>query len=111
MTERQACSASDRQGSYFESCVWRARLSHSCHHTQEALQAQFSLYVHKGGKKHNFFIYFQECAHCVAIELFNFLTNVQDDTDYVRKTSNCPEYMLCYYIIKLLGYMHYDYAG
>ena len=37
-----ACSASDRQGSNFESCVWR---------TQEVLLAQFSLYVHKGGLK------------------------------------------------------------
>ena len=33
-----ACSASDRQGSNFESCVWRT-------------VAQFSLYVHKGGLK------------------------------------------------------------
>ena len=40
-----ACSASDRQGSNFESCVWRAVSSHSSHHPQEVLQAQFSLYV------------------------------------------------------------------
>ena len=33
-----ACSASDRQGSNFESCVWRTL-------------AQFSLYVHKCGLK------------------------------------------------------------
>ena len=46
-----ACSASDRQGSYFESCVWRAVPSHSFHHPQEVLLAQFSLYVHKGGLK------------------------------------------------------------
>ena len=43
-----ACSASDRQGSNFESCVWRTV---SSHHTQEILLAQFSLYVHKGGLK------------------------------------------------------------
>ena len=43
-----ACSASDRQGSNFESCVWRTV---SSHHPQEALLAQFSLYVHKGGLK------------------------------------------------------------
>ena len=41
-----ACSASDRQGSNFESCVWRAVSSHSSHHPQEVLLAQFSLYVH-----------------------------------------------------------------
>ena len=42
-----ASSASDRQGSNFES--WRT--SQSSHHPQEVLLAQFSLYVHKGGLK------------------------------------------------------------
>ena len=42
-----ACSASDLQGLNFESCVWRAVLSHSSRHLQEVLLAQFSLYVHK----------------------------------------------------------------
>ena len=46
-----ACSASDRQGSNFESCVWRTVSSQSSHHPQEVLMAQFSLYVHKGGLK------------------------------------------------------------
>ena len=46
-----ACSASDRQGSNFESCVWRTVSSRSSHHPQEVLLAQFSLYVHKGGLK------------------------------------------------------------
>ena len=46
-----ACSASDRQGSDFESCVWRTVSSQSSHHPQEVLLAQFSLYVHKGGLK------------------------------------------------------------
>ena len=44
-----ACLASDRQGSNFESCVWRTVSSQSSHHPQEVLLAQFSLYVHKGG--------------------------------------------------------------
>ena len=43
-----ACSASERQGSNFESCVWRTV---SSHHPQEVLLAQFSLYVHKRGLK------------------------------------------------------------
>ena len=43
-----ACSASDRQGSNFESCVWKTV---SSHHPQEVILAQFSLYVHKGGLK------------------------------------------------------------
>ena len=46
-----ACSASDRQGSNFESCVWRTVSSHSYHHPQEVLLAQFCLYVDKGGLK------------------------------------------------------------
>ena len=57
-----ACSASDRQGSNFESCVWRTVSSQSSHHPQEVLLAQFSLYVHKGGLKpdsFHLFIFFQ----------------------------------------------------
>ena len=46
-----ACSASDRLGSNFESCVWRTVSSQSSHHPQEVLLAQFILYVHKGGLK------------------------------------------------------------
>ena len=46
-----ACSASDRQGSNFESCVWKTVSSQSSHHPQEILLAQFSLYVHEGGLK------------------------------------------------------------
>ena len=46
-----ACSTSDRQGSNFESCVWWAVSSHSSHHPQAVLLAQFSLYLHKSGLK------------------------------------------------------------
>ena len=42
------CSASDLQSLNFVSCVWRAV---SSHHPQEALLAQFSMYVHKSGLK------------------------------------------------------------
>ena len=52
-----ACSTSDRQGSNFESCVWRTVSSQSSHHPQEVLLAQFSLYVHKGGLKPDSFFY------------------------------------------------------
>ena len=44
-----ACSSSDFHGWNFESCVCRAVSSHSSHHPQEVLLAQFSLYVHKSG--------------------------------------------------------------
>ena len=54
-----ACSASDRQGSNFASCVWRTVSSQSSHHPQEVLLAQFSLYVHKGGLKPDSFHFLQ----------------------------------------------------
>ena len=57
-----ACSASDRQGSNFESCVWRTVSSQSSHHPQEVLLAQFSLYVHKGGLKLDSFHFFRTNA-------------------------------------------------
>ena len=60
-----ACSASDRQGSNFESCVWRAVSSQSSHHPQEVLLAQFSLYVHKGGLKPDSFHFILSMAQCL----------------------------------------------
>ena len=59
-----ACSASDRQGSNFESCVWRTVSSQSSHHPQEVLLAQFSLYVHKGGLKPDSF-------HFTTLQCYN----------------------------------------
>ena len=61
-----ACSASDRQGSNFESCVWRTVSSQSSHHPQEVLLAQFSLYVHKGGLKPDSFHFFY-FSHSIAL--------------------------------------------
>ena len=60
-----ACSASDRQGSNFESCVWRTVSSQSSHHPQEVLLAQFSLYVHKGGLKPDSFHFSHLPSHVV----------------------------------------------
>ena len=68
-----ACSASDRQGPNFESCVWRTVSSQSSHHPQEVLLAQFSLYVHKGGLKPDSFHFIsweqnhisQNCCDCL----------------------------------------------
>ena len=59
-----ACSASDRQGSNFESCVWRTV---SSHHPQEVLLAQFSLYVHKGGLKPDSFFFVRLGRHKVQV--------------------------------------------
>ena len=64
-----ACSASDRQGSNFESCVWRTVSSQSSHHPQEVLLAQFSLYVHKGGLKPDsfHFIHKKHKTYCIQL--------------------------------------------
>ena len=62
-----ACSASDRQGSNFESCVWRTVSSQSSHHPQEVLLAQFSLYVHKGGLNPDSFHFLGRIAIFVTI--------------------------------------------
>ena len=74
-----ACSASDLQGLNFESCVWRAVSSHSSHHPQEVLLAQFSLYVHKSDLKPDsfHFISIPEMTHIsLGIEI-SFASNKQ----------------------------------
>ena len=76
-----ACSASDRQGSNFESCVWRTVSSQSSHHPQEVLLAQFSLYVHKGGLKPDSFHFFTDCRAGSIPSWFS-------DTYYVSLFSN-----------------------
>ena len=53
-----ACSASNRQGPNFESCVCMTVSSKSSHHPEDVLLAQFSLYVHKGGLKPDSFHFF-----------------------------------------------------
>ena len=81
-----ACSASDRQGSNFESCVWRTVSSQSSHHPQEVLLAQFSLYVHKSGLKPDsfHFIYRLYVAHICRFSTQNW-------------TRRCNVYSRCYY--------------
>ena len=67
-----ACSASDRQGSNFESCVWRTVSFQSSHHPQDVLLAQFSLYVHKGGLKPDSFHYHITPQHYFFCPTFTF---------------------------------------
>ena len=59
-----ACSASDRQGANFASCVWRTVMS--SHHPQEVLLAQFGLYVHKGGLKPDSFHFLSGHHHLLV---------------------------------------------
>ena len=66
-----ACSASDRQGSNFGSCVWRTVSSQSSHHPQEVLLAQFSLYVHKGGLKPDSF-------HFICSQYFRKIADINN---------------------------------
>ena len=70
----EACSASDRQGSNFESCVCRAVSSHLSHHPQEVLLAQFSLYMHTFGLKPHLFYLFITLKHAHAPAPFIYVT-------------------------------------
>ena len=83
-----ACSASDRQGSNFESCVWRTVSSQSSHHPQEVLLAQFSLYVHKGGLKPDSFhlFYRVNLVNLVRMDLMDFAVYlvIQDCKDLLE---------------------------
>ena len=71
-----ACSASDRQGLNFESCVWRTVSSQSSHHPQEVLLAQFSLYVHKGGLKPDSFHFICNSYICRHFTIFKMAANI-----------------------------------
>ena len=87
-----ACSASDRQGSNFESCVWRTVSSQSSHHPQEVLLAQFSLYVHKGGLKpdsfHFHFIYVADV--CFVFRWSNGRARARKPEDELAKIHTPP---------------------
>ena len=86
-----ACSASDRQGSNFESCVWRTVSSQSSHHPQEVLLAQFSLYVHKGGlKPDSFHLYVHITTN--TKHLYAICTT---STQRLRRWSNMSYKMFC----------------
>ena len=67
----------DRQGSNFESCVWRTVSNNSSHHPQKVLLAQFSLYLHKGGLKPDLFHFISETVlvSCGTCFFFNSLEN------------------------------------
>ena len=80
-----ACSASDRQGSNFESCVWRTVSSQSSHHPQEVLLAQFSLYVHKGGLKPDSFHF----LFLPSLENIKIYTNIIS-----QNYNNKPQYYI-----------------
>ena len=101
-----ACSASDRQGSNFESCVWRTVSSQSSHHPQEVLLAQFSLYVHKGGLKPEsfpfftgtFIFYFTIRLHTWPVYRF---TPLHWTSRWQQWRQRCPDNS--YYVITLMA--------
>ena len=70
-----ACSASDRQGSNFESCVRRTVSSQSSHHPQEILLAQFSLYVHIGALKPDSFHFHFHNYEILKLDTINQVDN------------------------------------
>ena len=89
-----ACSASDRQGSNFESCVWRTVSSQSSHHPQEVLLAQFSLYVHKGGLKPDSFHFF--LFYFINKDTKNFIQTF--DVNSSRRSCDCG--LLCHFFTR-----------
>ena len=115
-----ACSASDRQGSNFKSCVWRTVSSQSSHHPQEVLLAQFSLYVHKGGLKPDSFHFIQSdprqvkkaeirfvvsmaCYQCIILRLQIFLWYITMKSGIME----CDLFRFCHFWqIKYNGQYH-----
>ena len=87
-----ACSASDRQGSNFESCVWRTVSSQSSHHPQEVLLAQFSLYVHKGGLKPDSFHFISPIRWNQYTDKVTVLSLVINRGVYLSVIRNIPLY-------------------
>ena len=82
-----ACSASDRQGTNFESCVWRTVSSYSSHHPQEFLLAQFSLCVHKDGLKpdsFHFHLHQPRTSHGYNLCILGMFTMSCKDVKYVN---------------------------
>ena len=82
-----ACSASDRQGSNFESCVWRAV---SSHHHQEVILAQFSLYVHKSGLKPDSFHLFMNWLDEPLMNILECSCGQRSSLDELHLTGDKP---------------------
>ena len=91
-----ACSASDRQGSNFESCAWRTVSSQSSNHPQEVLLAQFSLYVHKGGLKPDSFYFIFICVHGgpAMCAYRSYMYHYMDYINYFRPIHQIHGYMI-----------------
>ena len=70
-----ACSASDRQGSNFESCVWRTVSSHSSHHPQEVLLALAYICAQRWPKARfiSFHVHISRCSTSSLVIHFNIL--------------------------------------
>ena len=102
-----ACSASDRQGSNFESCVWRTVSSQSSHHPQEVLLAQFSLYVHKGGLKPDSFHFY--CGS--SVQMTELLTETGVPSISSQKTCNLGPKLVKYWPTSKTLKIHYTDAG
>ena len=80
--QKVACSVSKRQSLNFDFCVWRAVSSHSSHHPQEVLLAQFSQYVYKSGLKPNSF-HFVVARFIMLINKYNGVFYGRDEPYFV----------------------------
>ena len=94
-----ACSASDRQGSNFESCVWRTVSSHSSHHPQEVLLAQFSRFISFLGHVARPFL--SNSDNRVYVQRgYDLLEFIKDDNLITGKKYKC-KYVFFYVCIRL----------
>ena len=85
-----ACSASDRQGPNFESCVWRTVSSHSSHHPKVVLLAQFSLYGHRGGLKPDSFH-----SHSICLRIFQkYIFRSDSNSELIDSNSSSVIYII-----------------
>ena len=93
-----ACSASDRQGSNLESCVWRTMSSQSSHHPQEVLLSQFSLYVNKCGlKPDSFYFIFRKSPLIIYLYLYvTFLNRTLSSLSFYHTILHCD--VECVYV-------------
>ena len=100
-----AYSASDSQGSNFESCVWRSVSSHSSHHPQEVLQAQFSLYVHNGGLKPRSFHFIFISAHTISFAEAAYSLRIWSFYFYISAMPHQPPWICGRLAIRLVLYI------
>ena len=90
-----ACSASDRQGLNFESCVWRTMSSNSSHHPPAVLLAQFILYVHKSDLNPDSFYFWYPIIVGFTLSVVNDFRRFDSLIDFEQSIFNQLSKAIC----------------